>query len=166
MFQDKDEDALAFITSRLAALDQSGELPNRIEEELYPDLDPLEDVFQKFDDKTVVDVQFLVALALLKARLISKCKQGLIEFEAFEQVLKSSNKYASSFASPVMAKIKRDVVLCDDATLKRQEEIFETYLDRIHKRNPVFLPAIVNPDPLMKLPRPVLTLKTYEFSYN
>jgi hypothetical protein len=166
MFQDKDEDALVFITSRLAALDQSGELPIRIHEEFYLDLDPLEDVFQKFDDKTVVDVQFLVALALLKGRLISKCKQGLIEFEAFEQVLKSSNKYASSFASPVMAKIKRDVVLCDDASLKRQEEIFETYLDRIHKRNPIFLPAIVNPDPLMKLPRPVLTLKTYANGYN
>jgi len=91
-------------------------------------------------------------MAVVKARLIEKCKRRKAEFEIFQKLLER-DAHPINFARPVIDCVAENVLMCDDVTLKRQEELFETYVDLISKKNPIFLQSIVNPDPLTKIRR-------------
>ena len=91
-------------------------------------------------------------LALIKARFILTARKRLAEFDAFEKLLEV-NDHRLLRVQPVVAVIAKNLNLCDDATLKQQEELFERYMDKIFAVNPTFLKAVVSPHPLVDLKR-------------
>ncbi len=107
-----------------------------------------EDILDFDKDNPYFDVQFLAAMALIKARIICKSKIAKSQYDKFKMYLDLDNSLLSR-ASPVMDRIRKHCVPCDGVTLKRQEQHFNKYLDLIQKKNPTFLKALVNPGPLM-----------------
>ena len=93
-----------------------------------------------------------MAQAVILARFIVNARKRLSEFNAFKKLLEANDHHVSR-VQPVVDVIGKNVVLCDDATLKRQEDIFERYVDKIFAINPTFLKAVVNPRPLLDIHR-------------
>ena len=93
---------------------------------------------------------FLAALALIKARLVSKSDVAQSQFENFLRFLAAENATISlSKSSPVVDRIRRYVVPCFGEQLQKQKIDFENLLDQIDGENRIFLSAIVNPEPLL-----------------
>ena len=93
---------------------------------------------------------FLAALALIKARLVSKSDVAISQFENFLRFLAAENATISlSKSSPVVDRIRRYVVPCFGEQLQKKKVDFENLLDQIDGENRIFLSAIVNPEPLL-----------------
>jgi hypothetical protein len=72
------------------------------------------------------------------------CRKRKSELEVFEKFLELDD-HRFRYVRPVVDGVAKNVVLCDDATLKRQEDMLEKYVDAIYEKNSTFLKAIVNP---------------------
>lgn len=111
-----------------------------------------EDPDPPYDQDPYLEVQLLVGFTILMARFIVSARKRLSEFDAFKKLL-DVNDHRLVRVQPVIDVIADDVVQCDDATLKHLEERFERYVDKIFAINPLFLKAIVNPNPLVNIHR-------------
>ena len=120
--------------------------------EYFVEHDISEDLLPFTSQNPFFEVQFVTALAIVKARLIDKCKKRRAELDLFKRLLERES-HPIIYARPVIECVAKNVLLCDDVTLNQQEQLFENYVDIIFQKNPTFLQALVNPDPLTRIRR-------------
>ena len=161
----RDEDAYNFI-KWLAAIDPDGNydwgmIPESTKggEWLYLEgQNRFEDLFKVGSRKQhLFPMNYLVALALIKFRILAEYQKRKMEFEELEKTLLGTKYEFFVTHEPIIHVFKLNLFGYCTKVFEEQEKHLENYLDLNDKRNPVLLKALVNPKPLMAQKFPIWT---------
>ncbi|KAI0559954.1 hypothetical protein FGB62_130g034 [Gracilaria domingensis] len=158
----QDERCAAFITHWLRRVcahgsdEQSiGELHEQSAEGdwLYGNADCYADVFEtvRNADPDQVSIAMLIALCIIKLRIIAKYDADRRQMEMFQAT------FAGRQLDHDSTHITAQSVVGDHAQAQRvaeQERLVDLYFDIIHEHNPTLLPSIINPRPLKSCDAP------------
>lgn len=123
---------------------------------LYGDVEGEDILYQDVHDITgrrefSFDLNFMMAVLIIKLRLIKK----------YEEDVKQSERFKQTTASQLLGNDPSTVIgdalhggTAQARKIDRQKRLVETYMDEIDENNPTMLPAVINPGPLKRQPEP------------
>ncbi|KAI0563653.1 hypothetical protein FGB62_36g116 [Gracilaria domingensis] len=120
---------------------------------LYGSADCYDDVLETVPDADPGDVSIamLIALCIIKLRIIAKYEVDRRQMDAFE-----ATSAARQLNDDSTQRITHSVMGAERQAerVAAQERLVERYLDIVHERNPTMLPSIINPGPLKSCDAP------------
>lgn len=106
----------------------------------------ISDQIMDSNDFQAVELPFLVALAIIKLRVVA-------EHEAISQSLELAFEGTAGQRIQEVQSTVKDMLL-PNIDMESQRRQLQRVLDAIHLHNPSMLPAIINPTPITEQPRP------------